>query len=171
MRAILSFINWIPKILNLLWGKFFGVIAGFFTWLWIIVQKFFLRDSKRIGFVSNRLFGNTVYGGALALFLTSIALVFLGIIGTLVKIFLTLKNAISSFFSGSSGGGSGSGSTVSLFWDIANSMGIVDALSDTYNLWIPVLISLLGLLGSIAYYKVVMKFADKIKSMIDRVMK
>ena len=69
------------------------------------------------------------------------------------------------------GGGSGSGSTVSLFWDIANSMGIVDALSDTYNLWIPVLISLLGLLGSIAYYKVVMKFADKIKSMIDRVMK
>lgn len=171
MRAILSFINWIPKILNLLWGKFFGVIAGFFTWLWIIVQKFFLRDSKRIGFVSNRLFGNTVYGGALALFLTSVALVFLGIIGTLITAFLKVKNAIGSFLSGSSGGGSGNGSIISLFWDIANSIGIIDALSDTYKLWIPVLISLLGLLGSIAYYKVVMKFADKIKSMIDRVMK
>ena len=171
MPAIIAFINWVVRILDLLWGKFFGVISGFFAWLWIIVQKFFLRDSKRIGFISNRLFGNTVYGGALALFLTSVALVFLGIIGTLVKIFVTLKNAIGSFLSSSSGGGSGSGSTVSLFWDIANSMGIVDALSDTYNLWIPVLISLLGLLGSIAYYKVVMKFADKIKSMIDRVMK
>ncbi|MDY3672021.1 MAG: hypothetical protein SO038_01805, partial [Campylobacter sp.] len=79
--------------------------------------------------------------------------------------------SIGSFFSSSSGGGSGSGSIISLFWDIANSIGIVDALSDTYKLWIPVLISLLGLLGSIAYYKVVMKFADKIKSMIDRVMK
>ena len=43
MRAILSFINWIPKILNLLWGKFFGVIAGFFVWLFPAIKSFFSR--------------------------------------------------------------------------------------------------------------------------------
>lgn len=29
MPAIISFINWVVRILDLLWGKFFGVIAGF----------------------------------------------------------------------------------------------------------------------------------------------
>lgn len=164
MPVILSFINWIPKILNLLWGKFFGVIAGFFTWLWIIVRKYFSRKSE-IYSASNSFFRGSLYFGTLTLFLTSVAFIFLGIVSTLITAFLRVKNAIGSLLSSSSG----SGSIISLFWDIANSIGIVDALSNTYSLWIPVLISLLGLLGSIAYYKVVMKFADKIKSIFDRV--
>ena len=41
-----AFVAWISRVISLLWKPFFGVISGFFAWLWIIVQKFFLRDSK-----------------------------------------------------------------------------------------------------------------------------
>ena len=43
MSVIFSFINWVVRILGLLWSKFFGVIAGFFVWLFPAIKSFFSR--------------------------------------------------------------------------------------------------------------------------------
>ncbi|MCI6565166.1 hypothetical protein [Campylobacter sp.] len=43
MPAIIAFVNWVVRILTLLWGKFFGVIAGFFVWLLPALRSFFGR--------------------------------------------------------------------------------------------------------------------------------
>ena len=92
MRSILSFINWIPKILNLLWGKFFGVIAGFFVWLFPAIKSFFSRKIATGRFFAT--FASLPFvKSALVFFFVSIVGVFVSTYLTLVDIYLKIRDS------------------------------------------------------------------------------
>ena len=152
MRAILSFINWIPKILNLLWGKFFGVIAGFFVWLFRVIRSVFSRK-----IASGRFFATFAswpfVKSALVFFFVSIVGVFVSTYLTLVDIYLKIRDSFELLINSGS-----SSDALGLFYQLANSLGIMEVLKDTYSLWSPVLISLISFVLSVLYYKAVMRF-------------
>lgn len=60
----------------------------------------------------------------------------------------------------------GSGSdALGLFIQLANSIGIMEVLRDTYSLWSPILISLISFVLSILYYKAVMRVITFVKQL------
>ena len=71
----------------------------------------------------------------------------------LVDIYLRIRYSFEFFFIFFFGTDS-----LSLFYQLANSLGIMEVLKDTYSLWSPVLISLISFVLSILYYKAVMRF-------------
>lgn len=152
MAFVFSFINWVVRILDLLWGKFFGVIAGFFVWLFPVIRSFFSRK-----IASGRFFATFAslpfVKSALVFFFVSVVGVFVTTYLTLIDIYLKIRDS----FEGLIGSNSGSAS-LNLFLELANSLGIFEVLKNTYSTWSPVLISLISFVLSVLYYKAVMRF-------------
>ena len=152
MPAIISFINWVVRILGLLWSKFFGVIAGFFVWLFPVIRSFFSRK-----IASGRFFATFAslpfVKSALVFFFVSVVGVFVSTYLALVDIYLRIRDSFELLISSGTGTDS-----LSLFYQLANSLGIMEVLKDTYSLWSPVLISLISFVLSVLYYKAVMRF-------------
>ena len=152
MPAIISFINWVVRILDLLWGKFFGVIAGFFVWLFPAIKSFFSRKIATGRFFAT--FASLPFvKSALVFFFVSIVGVFVSTYLTLVDIYLKIRDSFELLINSGS-----SSDALGLFYQLANSLGIIEVLKDTYSLWSPVLISLISFVLSILYYKAVMRF-------------
>lgn len=147
-----AFVAWIARVISLLWKPFFGVITGFFVWLFPIIKSFFSRK-----IASGRFFATFAslpfVKSALVFFFVSVVGVFVSTYLVLVDIYLRIRDS----FEGLIGSNSGSAS-LSLFYQLANSLGIMEVLKDTYSLWSPVLISLISFVLSILYYKAVMRF-------------
>ena len=152
MPAIISFINWVVRILDLLWGKFFGVIAGFFVWLFPVIRSFFSRE-----IASGRFFATSAslpfVKSALVFFFVSVVGVFVTTYLTLIDIYLKIRDS----FEGLIGSNSGSAS-LNFFLELAYSLVIFEVLKNTYSTWSPVLISLISFVLSVLYYKAVMRF-------------
>ena len=147
-----SFVTWIARVISLLWKPFFAVITGFFVWLFPIIRSFFSRK-----IASGRFFATFAslpfVKGALVFFFVSVVGVFVSTYLALVDIYLRIRDSFDLLFSSGTGTDS-----LSLFYQLANSLGIMEVLKDTYSLWSPVLISLISFVLSILYYKAVMRF-------------
>lgn len=147
-----AFVTWIARVISLLWKPFFGVITGFFVWLFPIIKSFFSRK-----IASGRFFATFAslpfVKGALVFFFVSVVGVFVSTYLALVDIYLRIRDSFELLISSGTGTDS-----LSLFYQLANSLGIMEVLKDTYSLWSPVLISLISLVLSILYYKAVMRF-------------
>lgn len=159
MSAIIAFVNWVVKILTLLWGKFFGVIAGFFVWLLPALRSFFRGRLSNARFFSS--YASLPFvKSALVFFFVSVVGVFVSTYLTLVDIYLKIRDK----FEGLMSFGSGS-DALGLFIQLANSIGIMEVLRDTYALWSPVLISLISFVLSVVYYKAVMRVVTFVKQL------
>ncbi len=149
---MVAFVTWIARVISLLWKPFFGVITGFFVWLFPVIRSFFSRK-----IASGRFFATFAslpfVKSALVFFFVSVVGVFVSTYLVLVDIYLRIRDS----FEGLIGSNSGSAS-LSLFYQLANSLGIMEVLKDTYSLWSPVLISLISFVLSVLYYKAVMRF-------------
>ena len=147
-----SFVTWIARVISLLWKPFFAVITGFFVWLFPIIRSFFIRK-----IASGRFFATFAslpfVKSALVFFFVSVVGVFVSTYLALVDIYLRIRDSFELLISSGTGTDS-----LSLFYQLANSLGILEVLRDTYSLWSPVLISLISLVLSILYYKAVMRF-------------
>ena len=162
MPFIINFLLWAARGLEFLFG--------FFPWLFRFLKRFF---AKRIdnGRFLNQFLDHPLYTVAMGFFLTSVVAVFLGLLKVLISIYLKLFESIKGFTSGSaiSGSSSSAGGTdaVALFIDILNSLGFLEAIKDTFSIWgVGFLLPLLSLIGSIIYYKSVVKFISKISNEI-----
>lgn len=158
MSAIIAFANWVVRILTLLWGKFFGVIAGFFVWLFPAIKSFFSRKIATGRFFAT--FASLPFVKSALVFFFGAVGVFVGTYLTLVDIYLKIRDK----FEGLMSFGSGS-DALGLFIQLANSIGIMEVLRDTYSLWSPVLISLISFVLSVLYYKAVMRVVTFVKQL------
>lgn len=149
---MVAFVTWIARVISLLWRPFFAVITGFFVWLFPIIKSFFSRK-----IASGRFFATFAslpfVKSALVFFFVSVVGVFVSTYLALVDIYLRIRDSFELLISSSTGTDS-----LSLFYQLANSLGIMEVLKDTYSLWSPVLISLISFVLSILYYKAVMRF-------------
>ena len=158
MGFILQFFLWFARFLTLVFDKFLIVIAGFFPWLWGILKRFLGRRFENANFL-NSLFSNPAYKLALTFVLGTVVGLFLSILTFLIQTYSKVRNFIESF---SSGGGSGSSTDpLGLFNQLANSLGIWEALKVVYTLWAIPFINLSGVVCAIIYYKSVMKVIQK----------
>lgn len=159
MPAIISFINWVVRILDLLWGKFFGVIAGFFVWLFPVIRSFFSRKIASGRFFATFASLPFVKSG-LVFFFVSVVGVFATSYLTLIDIYLKIRDSFEGLIVSNSGS-----AALNLFLELANSLGIFEVLKNTYSTWSPILISLISFVLSVLYYKAVMRFITFIKQL------
>ena len=147
-----SFVTWIARVISLLWKPFFAVITGFFVWLFPVMRSFFSRK-----IASGRFFATFAslpfVKSALVFFFVSVVGVFVSTYLALVDIYLRIRDSFELLISSGTGTDS-----LSLFYQLANSLGIMEVLKDTYSLWSPVLISLISFVLSVLYYKALMRF-------------
>lgn len=158
-----TIIRFLIGILSKVWKPVLGVFSGFFPWLWEILRKFFLRNIKDVG-LYRKLFSSPIYAGALSTLITSVVGVFVSLFVILVQAFLKIREVLSSLFAGTGGGGGSVGGydVSAVFSSLLKATGVLRAFSDTYSIWAPFLFFLLSLIGAIVYYKLVVKFIDKI---------
>ena len=147
-----SFVTWIASVISLLWQPFFAVITGFFVWLFSAIKSFFSRKIATGRFFAT--FASLPFvKSALVFFFVSVVGVFVSTYLALVDIYLKIRDSFELLISSGTGTDS-----LSLFYQLANSLGIMEVLKDTYSLWSPVLISLISFVLSVLYYKAVMRF-------------
>lgn len=156
MIAILNAIGWIVNFIKNPFTSILNIGYGFFSF---IRNFLFFRILDKISDINLWLtiFNSAKFSTAITFLATSVILVFISILGLLVRIFLSIKDKVSSVASG--GGGITSGDvSINLFYAVSKSLGLYDALADTWALWVVgFLIPFLTLIGSVLYFKTVAK--------------
>ena len=77
-----AFVAWISRVISLLWKPFFGVIAGFFVWLFPVIRSFFSRK-----IASGRFFATFA---SLPFVKSALVFFFVSVVGVFVTTYLTL---------------------------------------------------------------------------------
>lgn len=150
--ALLSIIR---TVLTKIWKPVYGAVSGFFVWLWQATKRYFARRSAKAELVGS-IVGNAKFSVALGIFITSVCGVFVGLIVSLINVYNAVKPKITSLSSGGSVNPNNP-DPLALFSAMANSLRIFEALSDVFVLFAPLIVTFIGLMGSILYYKIVMK--------------
>ena len=146
-------------------GKIFEYITGFMGFCGRVFREWFSRKVKdrktRLNMVSS-----PAYGTAVFLMVGTIFAGYFGLLSVLVQILIKIFDLIEkSQRLGSSSSGSGVG--ISLFYDVLNTLRVMEVFHDTFVIWFAgFLVPFLAMLASIAYYKVIFKSFQKAKDFL-----
>ena len=155
-QFIIWFAPWFSKIAE--------HISGFTGFSGRVFREWFSRSVKSRSIRMNMV-SSTAYGTAVSLLVGTIFVGYFGLLSVLVQVLIKIFDLIEK--SQSSGGSSGSGVGVSLFYDVLNSLRVMEVLHDTFVIWFAgFLVPFLAMVASIFYYKVIFKSFQKAKDFL-----